>query len=68
MNFHCLVSTSRSRKPSPLHVAADDSAEAAFFCWTNAGFTGTPFVHCKGNKCVVTDGHSVVKVQILSQQ
>jgi len=68
MNFHCLVSSSRSRKPIPMQVVADDSAEAAHACWCARGFTGMPYVHCHGSKCVVTDGHSVVKVQILSQE
>lgn len=67
MNFDCLVSTSRTRRPLPISVAADDGAEAAFACWCDRGFNGRPYVHCRaGDRYVVTDGHTVVKVQILN--
>lgn len=66
MNFHCLVSTSKTRKPLQIDVAADDGAEAAFACWIDRGFGDRPHVHCKdGDKFVVTDGHNVVNVTIL---
>lgn len=66
MIYDLLVSASRTRRPVTLSVTADDEAEAA---WLAAGMNGRPFVIRRGpSKWQVSDGFSVVKVQVLTER
>ncbi|HVK80415.1 MAG TPA: hypothetical protein VM915_07360 [Verrucomicrobiae bacterium] len=65
MNFHCLVSKSRGRRPLTYTLHGTDECAAAFTLWTGAG---RPYVRRAGpDRVVVTDGHTEIKVQILSR-
>jgi hypothetical protein len=62
--YRCLVSRSSARRPLVETLHGEDAALAAFSVWTGAS---RPFVHYRSaGRFVVTDGHTTVKVQVLS--
>jgi hypothetical protein len=62
--YRCLVSRSSARRPLVEVLHGEDAALAAFSVWTGAS---RPFVHRRGaHRYVVTDGHTTVKVCVLS--